>query len=34
MIHRDPGTGKRMALRLRADRLSKLTDVTVGAIRG
>lgn len=32
MIHGDPGTGKSVALRLLADRLSKLPDVTVGAI--
>ena len=32
MIHGDPGTGKRIALRLLAERLSKLCDVTVGAV--
>jgi type II secretory pathway predicted ATPase ExeA len=32
MIHGDPGTGKSVALRLLADRLSCLPDVTVGAI--
>jgi general secretion pathway protein A len=32
MIHGDPGTGKSVALRLLAERLSKLPDVTVGAI--
>jgi general secretion pathway protein A len=32
MIHGDPGTGKSVALRLLADRLSRLSDVTVGAI--
>jgi general secretion pathway protein A len=32
MIHGDPGTGKSVALRLLADRLSRLPDVTVGAI--
>ena len=32
MIHGDPGTGKSVALRLLADRLAKLPDVTVGAI--
>jgi len=32
MIHGDPGTGKSVALRLLADRLSKLPDVSVGAI--
>jgi type II secretory pathway predicted ATPase ExeA len=33
MIHGDPGTGKSMALRLLADRLGRLPDVTVGAVR-
>lgn len=32
MIHGDPGTGKSVALRLLADRLSRVSDVTVGAI--
>lgn len=32
MIHGDPGTGKSVALRLLADRLARLTDVTVGVI--
>ena len=32
MIHGDPGTGKSVALRLLADRLGHLPDVTVGAI--
>ena len=32
MIHGDPGTGKSIALRLLAERLSKLSDVTVGAV--
>ena len=32
MIQGDPGTGKSVALRLLADRLSRLADVTVGAI--
>ena len=32
MIHGDPGTGKSIALRLLAERLSKLCDVTVGAV--
>ena len=32
MIHGDPGTGKNIALRLLAERLSKLVDVTVGAV--
>lgn len=32
MIHGDPGTGKSVALRLLADRLARLADVTVGAI--
>lgn len=32
MIHGDPGTGKSVALRLLADRLGRLADVTVGAI--
>ena len=31
-IHGDPGTGKSVALRLLADRLARLPDVTVGAI--
>ena len=31
-IHGDPGTGKSVALRLLADRLGRLADVTVGAI--
>ena len=32
MIHGDPGTGKSIALRLLADRLARISDVTVGAI--
>jgi general secretion pathway protein A len=32
MIHGEPGTGKSVALRLLADRLARLPDVTVGAI--
>ena len=32
MIHGDPGTGKSVALRLVADRLARLADVTVGVI--
>ena len=32
MIHGDPGTGKSVALRLLAERLARLSDVTVGAI--
>jgi hypothetical protein len=32
MIHGDPGTGKSVALRLLADRLAHLPDITVGAI--
>ena len=32
MIHGDPGTGKSVALRLLADRLGRLADVSVGAI--
>ena len=32
MVHGDPGTGKSIALRLLAERLSKLCDVTVGAV--
>lgn len=32
MIHGDPGTGKSVALRLLADRLARLADVTVGVI--
>ncbi len=32
MIHGDPGTGKSVALRLLADRLVRLPDVTVGVI--
>jgi general secretion pathway protein A len=32
MIHGDPGTGKSVALRLLCERLSRLPDVTVGAI--
>ena len=32
MIHGDPGTGKSVALRLLAERLAKLPDVSVGAI--
>ncbi len=32
MIHGDPGTGKSVALRLLAERLSRLPDVTVGVI--
>ena len=32
MIHGDPGTGKSVVLRLLAQRLSTLSDVTVGAI--
>jgi type II secretory pathway predicted ATPase ExeA len=32
MIHGDPGTGKSVALRLLAERLGRLPDITVGAI--
>ncbi len=32
MIHGDPGSGKSIALRVLADRLARLPDVTVGAI--
>jgi len=32
MIHGDPGTGKSVALRLLANRLARLADVTVGVI--
>ena len=32
LVHGDPGSGKSVALRLLADRLHKLPDVTVGAI--
>ena len=32
LVHGDPGSGKSVALRLLADRLRKLPDVTVGAI--
>lgn len=32
MIHGDPGTGKSVALRLLAQRLSRLADITVGVI--
>lgn len=32
LIHGDPGTGKSVALRLLADRLSRLPDLTVGVI--
>lgn len=32
MIHGDPGTGKSIILRLLAERLSRLPDITVGAI--
>ena len=32
MIHGDPGSGKSVVLRVLADRLSRLADVTVGAI--
>ncbi len=32
MIHGEPGTGKSVALRLLAQRLSRLPDITVGAI--
>lgn len=32
MIHGDPGTGKSVAMRLLAERLARLPDVTVGAI--
>ena len=32
MIHGDPGNGKSIALRLLADRLGRLPDVTVGAV--
>jgi general secretion pathway protein A len=32
MIHGDPGSGKSIVLRLLADRLKKLPDITVGAI--
>ena len=32
MIHGDPGTGKSVALRLLAERLARIPDVTVGVI--
>ena len=32
MIHGDPGTGKSVALRLLAERLARIPDVSVGAI--
>ena len=32
MIYGDPGTGKSIALRLLADRLGRMADVTVGAV--
>jgi type II secretory pathway predicted ATPase ExeA len=32
MIHGDPGTGKSVAMRLLAERLARIPDVTVGAI--
>jgi len=32
MIHGDPGSGKSIVLRLLAERLKKLPDITVGAI--
>lgn len=32
MIHGDPGTGKSIVLRLLAERLTRLSDITVGAI--
>ncbi|MBV6274227.1 ATP-binding protein [Alcaligenaceae bacterium CGII-47] len=32
MIHGDPGTGKSVVLRLLAERLARLPDITVGAI--
>jgi type II secretory pathway predicted ATPase ExeA len=32
MIHGDPGTGKSVVLRLLAQRLSNVPDITVGAI--
>ena len=32
MIHGDPGTGKSVALRLLAQRLARLPDITVGAV--
>ncbi len=32
MIHGDPGTGKSIVLRLLAERLARLPDITVGAI--
>ena len=32
MIHGDPGTGKSVALRLLAERLARLSDVTIGVI--
>ena len=32
MIHGDPGSGKSIALRVLAERLTRLPDVTVGAI--
>jgi type II secretory pathway predicted ATPase ExeA len=32
MIHGDPGTGKSVALRLLAQRLSRVPDITVGAL--
>ncbi len=34
MIHGDPGTGKSVALRVLAERLARLPDVTVGASVG
>ena len=32
MIHGDPGSGKRIVLRLLAERLKRLPDITVGAV--
>ena len=32
LIHGDPGTGKSVVLRLLAERLARLSDVSVGAI--
>ena len=32
MIHGDPGSGKSVALRLLAERLTRLSDVTVGVM--
>ena len=32
MVHGDPGSGKSIVLRVLAERLKKLPDVTVGAI--